>query len=276
METRSAPDVSGIHLKWIDPDTIALRCTDHPELSVVFTSVREPEGAGESYFPLGEVVLNLQRHLPKHGIIPTTQTSDAEGACLTWKAGRAAAFHCRAHPEVDLPYHFEDTGDLSMSWLSRMLRIHLSAHSEAVPEKCAERFVPVAEPQIVISGGVTVGFQKFTREVIAMARQAMIANEGDPLDHWPDVYRLAVAVVLLNLIYLREEMGRRDGTAGQPGYSFEEAVELLLLHFRPRPQSRDFVMWQTFVRDQLLPTAESADSLATLWTPASTAGQANG
>ena len=274
MEIRSAPDVSGIHLKWVDPDTVALRCTDHPELSVVFTSVRDV--GGDSYFPLGEVVLNLQHHLPKHKVIPTARTSDAEGACLTWETARAAAFRCRAHPEVDQPYQFDDTGVLLMSWVTRMLRIHLSEHSETAPEEPVERFLSVAEPQIVIAEGVSVGFQQFTREVIAMARQAMIANEGDPLDHWPDVYRLAVAVVLLNLDYLRKEMGRRDGTAGQPGYSLDEAVELLLLHFRPRPQPRDFVMWQTFVRDHLRPATEPAGSGPGLWTPASTAGRAHG
>jgi hypothetical protein len=112
---------------------------------------------------------------------------------------------------------------------------HLAQHAAEAAEEPAEE-----EP--AAPAATVPPLDEFGREVASRCRWALVYNEGDPDNTWPDPYRLAVELVLGNHEYLHD-MG--DG----PGYSPQDAVFLLVSGMTNRPPSID--AWISTIRQEI-------------------------
>lgn len=162
------------------------------------------------------------------------------------------AVQCHTHPQYNETHPYDaDERRVPGTWVVASMFRHLQDHATATPEAPAdEAAAPIAT--------ASTGLDDFAREVAYRCRWAIDANEGDPDDRWPINYRIAVALVLGNLPYLRD-MGPG------PGYSPKDAAVLLVRGMTNPPQDLDG--WIDAIRKEIRRPGSEPDQ--GLWLPSS-------
>ncbi|WP_199515909.1 hypothetical protein [Nucisporomicrobium flavum] len=159
---------------------------------------------------------------------------------------QAVTARCALHLDFAETYPYGDDRQVPATWFVRVLADHLSDHPADAPDAPAVE-KPAAEASQL---------DEFEREVAARCRWAMTVNASDPDNSWPDRYRIAVALVLGNLAYLRD-MGPG------PGYTPEQAAVLLIRGMTRPPANLE--TWIGAIRDDIKPPPR--DGQRGLWLP---------
>jgi hypothetical protein len=178
--------------------------------------------------------------------------------------GETVSLRCDTHPEFVVSCKIGSDRRVPAAWVIGTQGAHLVEHfslpkEELAEEELAEGEAAEEEPERLGAGAVSE-LDVFGREVVARCRWAIDFNEGDPFNSWPDLYRIAVALVLGNHLYLRE-MGPG------PGYSPEEAAVFLVRGMEHRPA--DLGAWIGAIRAEV--RSPEPARRGDLWLPASPA-----
>jgi hypothetical protein len=146
---------------------------------------------------------------------PRTGAVPGADSVYLWVGDSTVALRCHLHPDFTESHAYGMDGEVPAAWMVGVLAGHLAEHAADSAEDPADEEPSDEEPATTASA-----LDEFGREVAVRCRWALVYNEGDPDDAWSIPYRLAVALVLGNHLYLRS-MG--DG----PGYSPQDAMLLL-------------------------------------------------
>lgn len=146
-----------------------------------------------------------------------------------WIGDDNVALRCHVHPDFNEVRAYGRDRKVPAAWMVGLLARHLAQHTEEA-----------AEEEPAAPATATLPLDDFGGEVVRRCRWAIHHSMGDPYIKWPQLYQVAVALVLGNHLFL-EDLG--------PGYTPDTATFLLVSSMKNPPTDID--TWIKTVRGHI-------------------------
>ncbi|WP_433294489.1 hypothetical protein ACQP2F_33240 [Actinoplanes sp. CA-030573] len=181
------------------------------------------------------------QHSAAAGKTAATAVPGADQVFL-WIGDGTIAVRCHVHPDFNAVREYGPDREVPVAWIVSLLPDHLAQHAaEATDEPTNEE--PVA-PAVT-----AFPLDAFGQEVVRRCRWAIHYSTGDPYIKWPELYQVAVALVLGNHLHL-QDVG--------PGYTPASATALVVRSIEKPPA--DIGVWIKAVRAETQKPGE-------MWSP---------